>query len=287
MPFEEVAERLRADREIGVFGESWRTIALHGTMITQAVIGIVEEEFRYASRAEMREDLLEEVREIDRILEEHPIGGVEQAIQNRFENIRNQTVKAMADKARRARYTPTPGAMLRQARKQVERLQSNEPHLLAYIRGEELNGEETPDLKAMNSLMMHGLVVPDMDSDGLKLELSPLGRTVKRITADVDLPPNAIEQWRSDCRAKIDEAVHRKIDALLRSDPDYPEDDEALERWARHGGKLLGTTARGKENARRFVQGMREELKDDPQAWEEFKAALARIEEPYGDDQKA
>lgn len=28
VPYEEVAERLRADREIGVFGESWRTIAL-------------------------------------------------------------------------------------------------------------------------------------------------------------------------------------------------------------------------------------------------------------------
>lgn len=75
---------------------------------------------------------------------------------------------------------------------------------------------------------------------------------------------------------------------MLMKDPDYPEDDEALDRWARHGGKLPVTAAKGKENARKFVEGMREEMKDDPDAWEEFVESLSRIEARHnGDDQKA
>ena len=288
VPFEEVAERLRADREIGVFGEGWRTIALHGTMITQAIVAIVEDEFRYASREEMREDLMERVRELDQILEEQPLGGVEEAIVNRFENIKSQTIKAMEDKARTARLKPTPDALTRQAKKQIERLQLREPHLLSYIRTEELNGQDTADLKAMNSAMVHGLVVPDMKSGNLELTLSPLGRAVKRMSADIDLQTNAVEDWRETCRAKIEEAVKRKIDALLMSDPDYPEDDESLQRWARHGGKLPVATSQGKESARKFIQGMREGLKDNPEAWEEFMDSLNRIEaRQNGNDQEA
>lgn len=291
VPFEEVAERLRADREIGVFGESWRTIALHGTMITQAIIGIVEDEFRYATREQMREDLMEEVRELDRILEENPIGGVEEAIVNRFENIKNQTIKAMEDKARRARYKPTADALTRQAKKQIDKLQRSEPHLLAYILQEELNGQDTADLKAMNSAMMSGLVVPDMKADKLELTLSPLGRAVKRMAANVyklDVPPNAIEDWRAECRAKIEEVVQRKIDALLMTDPDNPGDNEALQRWARFGGKAPITAAKGKENARKFVEGMREACKDDPEMWDEFVQTLKRIEgRQNGDNQEA
>ena len=291
VPFEEVAEQLRADREIGAYGESWRTIALHGTMITQAIVGIVEDEFRYATRQQMREDLMEEVRELDRILEEDPIGGVEEAIVNRFENIRNQTVKAMEDKARRARYKPTPTALKRQAHKQIDQLQRQEPYLLAYIIHEDLNGQDTADLKAMNSAMLHGLVVPDLESDKLVLKLSPLGRSVKLIAKNVlniEVPPNAIEDWRAECHAKIEDAVKRKIDALLMANPDTPEDDEALQRWARHGGKLPVTAAQTKENARKFVQGMREACKDDPEMWEEFMESLMRVEaQQNGDNQKA
>lgn len=286
VPYEEVAERLRADREIGVWGESWRTIALHGTMITKRVVDLVEDQFGYATREQMRESLMESVREMDRLLEEEPIGGVEQAIHNRFENIRNQTIKAMQDKARRARYHPTLDALFRQANKQIERLRK-EPHLLAYIREEDLNGQETPDLKAMNRLMVSGIVVPDMEADKLVLKLSNLGRAVKRQSADIELPPNAIEEWQKECNAKINEAVQRKIDALLMSDPDYPEDDEALQRWARHGGRLPIATAKGKEFAHKFVQGMREELKDDPESWEEFKETIKRIEARNVDDQEA
>jgi hypothetical protein len=291
VPFEEVAEQLRGDREIGAYGESWRTIALHGTMITQAVINIVEDEFRYADRKQIREDLMEEVRAMDRMFEEDPIGGVEEAIVNRFENIRNQTIKAMEDKARRARYKPTPPAMKRQAHKQIDQLRRREPHLLAYIIQEDLNGQDTADLKAMNSAMMHGLVVPDLESDKLVLKLSPLGRSVKLIAMNVlriEVSPTAIEDWRAECHGKIEDAVKRKIDALLKSDPDYPEDDEALQRWARHGGKLPITAAKGKENARRIVAGIREATKDDPEMWEEFQETLRRIEaRRNGDDQKA
>lgn len=291
VPFEEVAEQLRADREIGAYGESWRTIALHGTMITQAVIAIVEDEFRYATRSEMREDLMERVRELDRILEEEPLGGVEESIVNRFENIRKQTVRAMADKARHARYHATPDALGRQARKQIERLQRQEPHVLAYILHEDLNGQEIGDLKAMNRAMMSGLVVPDIKSGELELKLSPLGRSVQLIAKNVqkiELARSTIDEWRAQCRALVDEAVHRKIDALLMADPDYPEDDDALQKWARHGGKLPVTAAKGKENARKFVEGVREACKGDPEMWDEFKQTLKRIEDlENGDDQEA
>lgn len=287
VPFEEVAERLRADREIGVFGESWRTIALHGTMITQAVVGIVEDEFRYATREQMREDLMESVWEMDQMLEEQPLGGVEEAIVNKFENIKNQTIRAMQDKARRARFKPTGAALARQSRKQIELIQRQEPHLLAYIRNEELNSQDTADLKAMNSAMMHGLVVPDLKSEKLNLTLSTLGRSVKRMSADIEVPSNAIQQWRETCRAKVDEVVKRKIDAMLMSDPDYHGDEEALQLWARHGGKLPGST-KGSENARKFIQGMSEGLRDDPEAWEDFVDTLNRIDGRHnGDDQKA
>ena len=293
VPFEEVAEQLRADREIGAYGESWRTIALHGTMITQAVIGIVEDEFRYTNRQQMREDLMEEVRELDRILDEAPLGGVEESIVNRFENIRNQTIKAMEDKARRARYKPTPPALTRQAHKQIEKMQRHEPHLLAYILQEDLNGQDTADLKAINSAMMAGLVVPDIKSDKLELKLSPLGRSVKLIATNVlkiEVPPNAIEDWRAECRAQIDEAVKRKMAAELMKDPDYPEDDGDLERWARHGGKFPIKTAKAKGTARKFIEGMRQELKADPEMWEEFLSVVSEIEAKRkrdGDDKKA
>ena len=137
--------------------------------------------------------------------------------------------------------------------------------------------------------MLHGLVVPDLESGTLELKLSaPLGRTVRNMSAELDLPPNAIENWRAQCREKIEGAVRRKIEALLMGDADYPEDDEALQRWARHGGRLPISTAQGRENARKFVAGIREAAKDDPEIWNDFMAAVERIEaRDNGDDQKA
>jgi hypothetical protein len=158
---------------------------------------------------------------------------------------------------------------------------------LAYILSEELNGEETADIRAMNRLMAQGLILPDLDADRLKLTLSPLGRVVQRLAADVEIPANAIKEYKKSERARIDDAVQRKITALLAHDPDNPEDDEALDRWARHGGPAPLSEARKKEVSSKFVRGVLDEIGDDPEMRQEFVDTIGRIAARNGDDQKA
>jgi hypothetical protein len=103
------------------------------------------------------------------------------------------------------------------------------------------------------------------------------------------VPDDAIQQYRKAKTRDINEVVQRRIDAILLSDPDNPEDNEALQRWARYGGKTPYSRSKARENSRRFIQGMREALKDDPEGWQEFTETLDRLaeRERNGDDQEA
>jgi hypothetical protein len=105
----------------------------------------------------------------------------------------------------------------------------------------------------------------------------------------VSVPDDAIQQYRKAKTRDINEVVQRRIDAILLSDPDNPEDNEALQRWARYGGKTPYSRSKARENSRRFIQGMREALKDDPEGWQEFTETLDRLaeRERNGDDQEA
>ena len=142
-------------------------------------------------------------------------------------------------------------------------------------------------MKAMTELLMQGLIVPQLSGEDTAFSLTPLGQAVKDLTKDALVGSDAIPEFRAATRDMMDERVQRRIDALLMSDPDNPEDDEALQRWAREGGRPPLSEAKAKDNARKFVQGMREVTKDDPQEWEAFRSRMARIGGHYGDDQEA
>ena len=285
VPVTDVAELLASDREIGVFGEGSRMIVLHGTKIARATLFLVEHQFRYAKREALREEIQSDFDRLSKALEFDPLGsGIEEEAKIRFKDTVETVMSNMEMEAFRARYHPSETVLERQAKRAVEKLQ---PHHLAYIRAEDFKGETTPDLKAMNFLMLQGLIVPEMEGDSLKLELSPLGQFVQRLAADMPADPNAIKDWRRRCNAEIDQYVQRKIDRLLASDPDNPEDDEALEHWARFGGKSPLSEKRQREIARRFVSGVREELKDDSEALDEFHGAVSRLGNRNGDNQEA
>lgn len=259
VPVDEVAERLKSDREIGVFGEGSRMIVLHGTKIAKATIFLLEHQFRYATAEDMRAEIQADFDHLRQILEDSPVDGVEESAQKRFDDIVEAATARMHDETLRARYHPSAAVLERQAQRMVKKLK---PYQLAYIRTEDFGEEETADIRAMTNLMGQGLLVPKMDSGKLQLVLSPLGEAVQRLAADIDIPAKAIDEYRKRERTKIDEAVQRKIISLLARDPDNPEDDEALDRWARHGGSAPLSEKRQKEMARQLVR------------WEEYKATL-------------
>ena len=284
VPVEEVADRLQSDVEIGVFGEGWRMIVLHGTKITKAVVGLLEGQYRYATREQMRADLQGELNYLMDAMEDSPFLGVEEGVRSVFDRVKNQTLEVMASDAMRPRYYPSAAALERQAKKMVAKLR---PYQLSYLQREEFGDKDVADMKAMTELLMQGLIVPELGADDIAFRLTPLGQAVKELTKDALVGPDAIPEFRAAISDMMDERVQRRIDALLMSDPDNPEDDEALQRWAREGGRPPLSEIKAKENARKFVQGMREATKDDPEQWEAFRSRIARIGGHYGDDQKA
>jgi hypothetical protein len=284
VPVDELSQRLQEDREIGVLGEGWRMIVLHGTKISKAVVFLVEEQFRYASREQMRAEIQAEFDDFSQILRDDPLeGGIEEVAIKRFRDQAQGVLAAMQREDIRARYHPSQNVLDRHANRVISKYR---PHLLAYLKAEQFDGQTTPDIRATNDLMSGGLIVPEMRDGEMVFVPSPLGRTVQARLAAVNLPPHAIEDWRREEEAKISAGVQRKIDRILASDPDNQKDYYALERWARHGGETPFSETKRKEIAERFVGRVHEELKDDPESFEEFGSSLERAAK-NGDDQEA
>jgi hypothetical protein len=287
VPAADVAERLSSDREIGMFGEGWRTIVLHGTKIAKATIEVVEFQYRYATAEDLRNEIEAEFARFKSVLEDAPFYGVEETARKHYDTTVEAVLHRLQDETLRARYHPSEAVLERQAKRIVGQLP---PHQLAYIRAEDFDGQDIPELRAMNDLMGRGLLAPDTEADSIKLKLTPLGRTVQRLSTDEHIPADAIDDWRRLCRAKVEESVRRKIDSLLARDPGNPRDYDALEHWARHGGKAPLSEERKKEVSRKFVRGVLDEIGDDPEMKQEFVNALGRAaarEEANGDDQEA
>lgn len=234
----EAVARLLETGGQSINGENWRTLVLHGTRITQAVISVMDE-FGYATRREMREDITDDLRALNALLEDLPFHGVEESAQTRLELARQQVSDALASSSRQLRYFPSQSVLERQAAKAVERLPK---HQLAYLAHEELAGRKLGDVKALTALLIGGYLLPTGPSD---FELSPLGRAVQRLC--LDIPRDLIIDWREKADEDATNIVKKRITALLATKPDHPKDDPDLERWARHGGEAPTAEKRHKE----------------------------------------
>lgn len=66
VPMEEAKRQLDTGVKVGAFGEGWRTLVIHGSHLTQAVMTTVAYHFRFADWKAMREDLVNEMNEDER-----------------------------------------------------------------------------------------------------------------------------------------------------------------------------------------------------------------------------
>jgi hypothetical protein len=66
VPLVDARRQLETGVTVGVFGEGWRTLVIHGSNLTQAVMTAVAYHFRFASWEAMRNDLKEEMDEDER-----------------------------------------------------------------------------------------------------------------------------------------------------------------------------------------------------------------------------
>ncbi|MGZ8285366.1 MAG: hypothetical protein ACXW27_06030 [Allosphingosinicella sp.] len=62
----EANRQIESGINVGVFGEGWRTLVIHGSRLTQAVMTMVCFHFRFAEWGDLRADLLAEIEEDER-----------------------------------------------------------------------------------------------------------------------------------------------------------------------------------------------------------------------------
>jgi hypothetical protein len=66
VPMEDAKRQLDTGVKVSAFGEGWRTLVIHGSHLTQAVMTTVAHHFRFAEWQAMRDDLVSEMDEDER-----------------------------------------------------------------------------------------------------------------------------------------------------------------------------------------------------------------------------
>lgn len=174
-----------------------RTLLINGTALTRAVLHQIAFGFRFATIEAMREDILEETRELTRMLED--AGHLLSKRVDLTPGQKTELIRKLRE-AKEADYStnpPTPAHVVeRHAREMIARLEPSAVKLLASLhRDWDKDGAQTTisDEKsraALINLIDFGAITlpedwdPDVKNPPLNLEITPLGFAASRVAAE-------------------------------------------------------------------------------------------------------
>lgn len=200
VPLEDAKRQLETGVTVGVFGEGWRTLVIHGTHLTQAVMRTVAHHFRFATWDAMRADLEEEMQEDERRFRE-----IMEAIEKDGPLLtpeKREQFKRRFGELRETDYStnpPTPPAMvIARAKEIIMRTDRKVLEPLAAEEGSEIyiDGATTKQLLFLRLL--------ELNSDGV-LQLTHLGSVVNNFLRDPELARRKIGLDTSDPKLGLGE----------------------------------------------------------------------------------
>lgn len=191
VPLEDARRQLETGVTVGVFGEGWRTLVIHGSNMTHAVMATVAFHFRFATWDAMRDDLRDEMEEDERRfreimleIEKSPPLTPEKkaAFKRKFGDLRETDYST---------NPPTPPGMIIQRAKEI--IMRTDRKILAPIAAEE-GAEVEIDGPTMKQLLFLRL----LEINEGAAEITHLGAVVNTFLRDPDLARQKIGIDTSD-----------------------------------------------------------------------------------------